>query len=102
MGNLDLDLDLAADAALDRRWDVLVLYLLVESTLGECALTRRLGAAYDHGSDADVEAALAHFEAQPADLKSMIRDGDPTLDTLQQSGFASDGTPLRRSRPASA
>ena len=102
MDGLDLDLDLEAEAVRERYWDLLVLYLLTGSALGPCDLARRLGSALDDGSDQAVTAALAHFDSQPADLKAIIRDGDPTLDTLLQSAGGAAMAPQRRSRPASA
>lgn len=79
---MDLDLNLEQDAAQQRYWDLLVLYLLVGSTLGDCDLYRRIGRALDDGGDARVTAELSSFESLPDDLKSLVREGDPTLEAL--------------------
>jgi hypothetical protein len=56
--------------------DVLVLYLLVESTLGECALQRELGAALESGVTEDMAAALRSFREAPEELRTRILEGE--------------------------
>lgn len=99
---MDLDLNLEADAAQQRYWDLLVLYLLVGSTLGDCDLYRRIGRALDDGGDARVTAELSYFERLPDDLKCLVREGDPTLEALNGIHWDLDEDDSSEHHPVSA
>jgi hypothetical protein len=100
---MELDLDLEYDANTELYYDLLVLYLLVDSALGECELQRRMGAALDSGETERLAAELRHFATLPEELRSRVLDGDPTLNTIIETGRAGRIIePRRKRRPASA
>jgi len=99
---MELDLDLEGDAEMDVYFELLTLYLLVDSALGECELSHRMSVALDSGETERMAAELRHFEAQPEDVRARIVEGDPTLSTLMESHSAPTDAPRRKSRPASA
>lgn len=59
--------------------DTLVLFLLVESTLGECNLHRELSDALDELDPLKMVACKRRFDALPAELKDRVLEGDLSL-----------------------
>jgi len=99
---MELDLDLETDAGMDRYFDLLTVYLLVDSALGRCELASRMSAALDSGDDERVAAELRHFEALPEELRTRVIEGDPTLSTLTEGLGAMPASPPAKARSTSA
>ena len=101
---MGLDLDLTADDTMDVYFDLLTVYLLVESALGECELHTRIGIALDSGDNDRMAAELRNFEALPEELRSRVLEGDPTLTTMLEVPGSqpadAPAAPQRRSRGA--
>ena len=57
--------------------DLLVVYLLVGSALGDCELYRRMGRALANNDAPRMRAALAEFNELSRPLKDRILKGDP-------------------------
>lgn len=99
---MELDLNLEDDARMDLYCDVLVRYMLVDSTIGPCELGRELGQALESGDEAMLVIALGQFESLPEELKARIMEGDPTLATTMERAQDDDADFDPRVRPASA
>jgi len=100
---MELDLSALHDDSMERYMDVLVLYLLADSSLGDCELKRQFGAALDSGEPDQLAAVLRYFASLPDEFRARITEGDPTFDTLQQAGHgAASDAASRQRRPASA
>jgi hypothetical protein len=100
---MELDLDLQSDAETQLYFDVLVLYLLVESALGDCSLLRRIGQALESGEGERLAAELDAFEALPEEQRTRIVEGDPTLSALLEGAApAREDAPAAAAHPASA
>jgi len=80
--------------------DVLVLYLLVESTLGECALQRELGAALQSGVTEDLAAALRRFQEVPEELRLRILEGEVIAEPAGGAKRGSHSGPLHPAKDA--
>ena len=81
----------ATDAQMNLFSDLLVVYLLVGSALGDCELYRRMGRALALNDDTRMRAALEEFEELSRPLKERIMRGDPH--------FKAPDLPLRRQQP---
>jgi len=57
--------------------DLLVIYLLVGSSLGDCELYRRMGRALANNDTLRMRAALDEFNELSRPLKDRILKGDP-------------------------
>jgi hypothetical protein len=99
---MELDLDLEADARMDLYFDLLTVYLLVDSALGKCELATRMSAALDSGDDTRMATELRHFEALPEELRTRVIEGDPTLATLLEVPGARAEHPPAKARSTSA
>ena len=100
---MELDLSALHDERMERFYDVLVLYLLADSALGDCELKRRLGAALDSGDAERLADLLRYFASLPEEFQARILEGDPTLPTMLDSARgAGAAEPARIARPASA
>ena len=99
---MELDLDLETDPGMDIYFDLLTVYLLVDSALGRCELATRISAALDSGYDDRMADALRHFEALPEELRTRVIEGDPTLSTLMDAPGAKLERPTAKARSTSA
>ncbi|MEE8435299.1 MAG: hypothetical protein V3S64_10975 [bacterium] len=64
------------DVLIDLYCEVLMAYMLVESSLGECDLRFELGAALDSGDQKRLESAWSHYQKLPNEIKDKILRGD--------------------------
>jgi len=60
--------------------DVLMIYLLTRSVLGDCALAHRLEAALDTSRREDLITAITQFNQLPIREREVIMAGDTSLD----------------------
>lgn len=69
-------------------WDVLVLYLLVDASLGDCELQRDLSDALDSADTERLAAGLRRFHRLPDALKSTILAGASNDDVAEAMNSA--------------
>ena len=74
-GAIDLHMNLQQDRHMELYCDVLVLYLLVDASLGDCELQRDLSDALDSADTERLAAGLRRFHRLPDALKSTILAG---------------------------
>lgn len=73
------------DADLELYCDVLMIFMLVETVMGDCELMRELGAALDDGSRHQLEAAWDRFYSLPEDIRARIMEGDTSMQAVPAS-----------------